>query len=140
MRFIGKLLLPVLVLAVAFAGAGYLRATRPVVEAEPVVEKIWNVRATALRFADHQPVLELFGELGRIGGRQVADLAPADVGGRPALQRRLAFDTGNLFKSFGWQYHQNAVSNLGQPLIEFISIGCRQKLEIHRDSQIPVSL
>jgi hypothetical protein len=63
MRFIGKLLLPVLVLAVAFAGAGYLRATRPMVEAEPVVGKIWNVRATALRFADHQPVLELFGEL-----------------------------------------------------------------------------
>jgi RND family efflux transporter MFP subunit len=63
MRWFGKLLLPVLVVALALGGAGYLRATRPMVEPEPVVEKVWNVRATAVRFADHQPVLELFGDV-----------------------------------------------------------------------------
>jgi RND family efflux transporter MFP subunit len=63
MRWLGKLLLPVLVLVLALGGAGYLRATRPMVEPEPVTKKVWNVRATELRFADHQPVLELFGDL-----------------------------------------------------------------------------
>jgi len=63
MWWFGKLLLPVVVVALALGGAGYLRATRPMVEPEPVVEKVWNVRATEVRFADHQPVLELFGEL-----------------------------------------------------------------------------
>jgi multidrug efflux pump subunit AcrA (membrane-fusion protein) len=63
MRWFGKLLLPVLVLVLAVGGAGYLRATRPMVEPEPVTEKVWNVRATELRFANHQPVLELFGDL-----------------------------------------------------------------------------
>jgi biotin carboxyl carrier protein len=63
MRWLGKLLLPVLVLVMAVGGAGYLRATRPMVEPEPLVEKVWNVRATELRFAGHQPVLDLFGDL-----------------------------------------------------------------------------
>ena len=63
MRWFGKLLLPVLVVALALGGAGYLRATRPMVEPEPVVEKVWNVRATEVSFADHQPVLELFGDV-----------------------------------------------------------------------------
>jgi len=63
MRWFGKLVLPVLVVALALGGAGYLRATRPMVEPEPVVEKVWNVRATEVRYAEHQPVLELFGEL-----------------------------------------------------------------------------
>ena len=63
MRFLGKLMLPFVVLVLALGAAGYLRATRPMVEPEPVIEKIWDVRATALQFADHQPVLELFGDL-----------------------------------------------------------------------------
>jgi len=63
MRWFGKLLLPVLVVTLAIGGAGYLRATRPQIAPEPVVEKVWNVRATEVQFADHQPVLELFGEL-----------------------------------------------------------------------------
>ena len=63
MRFLGKLMLPLLVLVLALGAAGYLRATRPMVEPEPVIEKVWDVRATALQFADHQPVLELFGDL-----------------------------------------------------------------------------
>ena len=63
MRWFGKLLLPVVVVTLAVGGAGYLRATRPMVEPEPVVEKVWNVQATEVQFAEHQPVLELFGEL-----------------------------------------------------------------------------
>lgn len=63
MRWLGKLLLPILVLVLAVGGAGYLRATRPQVDPAPVVEKVWNVRATELAFADHQPMLALFGDL-----------------------------------------------------------------------------
>jgi membrane fusion protein, multidrug efflux system len=81
MRWLGKLLLPVLVLAMAVGGAGYLRATRPMVEPEPVVEKVWNVRATELAFADHQPVLELFGDLVAMRERTLE----APVAGRVAF-------------------------------------------------------
>lgn len=78
MRLLGKLLLPILILALALGGAGYLRATRPVVEPEPVVEKVWDVEATELEYASHQPVLELFGEL--VATRQRTLTAP--VAGR----------------------------------------------------------
>jgi RND family efflux transporter MFP subunit len=81
MRWLGKLLLPVLVLAMAVGGAGYLRATRPMVEPEPVVEKVWDVRATELAFADHQPVLELFGDLVAMRERTLE----APVAGRVVL-------------------------------------------------------
>jgi membrane fusion protein, multidrug efflux system len=81
MRWLGKLLLPVLVLAMAVGGAGYLRATRPMVEPEPVIEKVWNVRATELAFADHQPVLELFGDLVAMRERTLE----APVAGRVAF-------------------------------------------------------
>lgn len=63
MRLLGKLVLPILILALAIAGAGYLRATRPAVEPEPVVEKVWDVEAIELEYASHQPTLELFGDL-----------------------------------------------------------------------------
>lgn len=63
MRFLGKLVLPLVVLVLALGAAGYLRATRPMVEPQPVIEKVWDVRATELTFADHQPMLDLFGDL-----------------------------------------------------------------------------
>lgn len=89
MRFLGKLVLPFVVLVLALGAAGYLRATRPMVEPEPVIEKVWDVRATELEFADHQPMLELFGDLvsmrertleAAVAGR-VVEVAPSLVDG-----------------------------------------------------------
>ncbi len=89
MRFLGKLVLPLVVLVFALGAAGYLRATRPMVEPQPVIEKVWDVRATKFAFADHQPVLDLFGDLvamrertleAAVAGR-VIEVAPALVDG-----------------------------------------------------------
>ena len=63
MRLTLKLLVPILLIAVSLAGAGYLRATKPKVEPEPEAEQVWSVRAAAVDRGDHRPALNLFGEL-----------------------------------------------------------------------------
>src|ERR671919_3243147 len=68
-RALFKFLMPILLLAASLAGAGYLRSTRPAVQPAPSVERVWTVRAEPARFADHRPVLQLFGDL--IAGREV---------------------------------------------------------------------
>jgi RND family efflux transporter MFP subunit len=68
-RALFKFLVPILLLAASLAGAGYLRSTRPAVQPAPAVERVWTVRAEPARFADHRPVLQLFGDL--IAGREV---------------------------------------------------------------------
>jgi len=73
-----KVLLPVVILAVAVSFAGYLRATRPPVKRNAVQERVWVVAATAVAYQDIQPKLRLYGEI--VAGRQV-DLRPL-VGGR----------------------------------------------------------
>lgn len=92
MRWFGKLLLPVLVVALALGGAGYLRATRPSVEPEPVVEKVWNVRSTEVRYADHQPVLELFGDIVAMRARTLE----APVAGRVTFVAPELVDGGRV--------------------------------------------
>jgi multidrug efflux pump subunit AcrA (membrane-fusion protein) len=64
-----KFLVPIVLLAVSLATAGYLRSTRPAVQPAPAVERVWTVRAEPARFADHRPVLQLFGDL--VAGREV---------------------------------------------------------------------
>jgi multidrug efflux pump subunit AcrA (membrane-fusion protein) len=68
-RFVFKTLLPILLLATALAGAGYLRSTRPAVQPTPAVERVWTISATPVRYADHQPVLTLYGDV--VAGRDV---------------------------------------------------------------------
>ena len=63
MRIAPKILLPIILIAASLAGAGYLRATRPDVTPAPETEQIWSVRAAAVEHGDHQPTLELYGEL-----------------------------------------------------------------------------
>jgi len=97
MRFAPKILLPILLIAVSLAGAGYLRATKPKVEPKVEVEQVWSVRATAVDRSDHRPVLNLFGEL--VAGRDVV-LRP-DVTGKvvevsPKLVDGGRFDEGEL--------------------------------------------
>jgi multidrug efflux pump subunit AcrA (membrane-fusion protein) len=69
LRAVLKLLVPIALLAASLAGAGYLRSTRPAVQPAPALERVWTVRAQPARFADHRPVLELYGDL--VAGRDV---------------------------------------------------------------------
>jgi membrane fusion protein, multidrug efflux system len=64
-----KGLVPIALLAASLAGAGYLRSTRPAVQPTPAVERAWTVRAQPVRFADHRPHLQLYGDL--VAGRDV---------------------------------------------------------------------
>jgi len=68
-RTISKILLPVLLIAISLAGASYLRATKPDVMPSEDVETVWTVRATSIEHRDHQPFLDLYGEL--VSGREV---------------------------------------------------------------------
>ena len=69
MRFAPKVLLPIVLIAASLAGASYLRATKPEVAPSPDTETVWNVRAVTVERRDHQPMLDLFGEL--VAGREV---------------------------------------------------------------------
>ncbi len=69
MRIAPKLLLPIVLIAASLAGASYLRATRPEVAAAPEAEPVWTVRAATVERRDHQPKLDLYGEL--VAGRAV---------------------------------------------------------------------
>ncbi|MEZ5935550.1 MAG: efflux RND transporter periplasmic adaptor subunit [Alphaproteobacteria bacterium] len=69
MRIAPKILLPVVLLAASLAGAGYLRATKPEVTPAPETETVWSVRAVTVERRDHQPILDLYGQL--VAGREV---------------------------------------------------------------------
>jgi len=69
MRTVSKTLVSIALLAISLAGAGYLHSTRPEVQPAPAIERVWTVRAEPARFADHRPVLELYGDL--VAGREV---------------------------------------------------------------------
>jgi len=68
-RIAPKVLLPLILIAASLAGAGYLRATKPEVAPNPETEPVWNVRAVTVERRDHQPMLDLFGEL--VASREV---------------------------------------------------------------------
>lgn len=69
MRIAPKVLLPLILIGASLVGAGYLRATKPEVAAAPETEPVWNVRAVVIEHRDHQPTLDLYGEL--VAGREV---------------------------------------------------------------------
>ena len=70
-----KIALPVLVLAGAFAIAGFLTATRERTEARPAVERVWPVETVPARFEDIRPMLRFYGEVA--AGREIEQRAPA---------------------------------------------------------------
>lgn len=70
-----KIALPVLVLAGAFAIAGFLTATRERTEARPAVERVWPVETVPARFEDIRPMLRFYGEIA--AGREIELRAPA---------------------------------------------------------------
>lgn len=70
MRRVLEVLLPLVLLAGSLLGASWLWATKPEVEPTPAFEQVWTVSTQTVRFADHQPVLLLYGEV--VAGREVA--------------------------------------------------------------------
>ena len=97
MRLTPKLLLPIILIAISLAGAGFLRATKPQVEPAAEIEQVWSVRATVVDHRDHRPVLNLFGEL--VAGRDVVlrpDVAGKVVEASPKLVDGGRFDQGEL--------------------------------------------
>ncbi|MGI9450445.1 MAG: efflux RND transporter periplasmic adaptor subunit [Geminicoccaceae bacterium] len=97
MRLTPKLLLPIILIAISLAGAGFLRATKPKVEPAAEVEQVWSVRATMVDHRDHRPVLNLYGEL--IAGRDVVlrpDVAGKVVEASPKLLDGGRFDEDEL--------------------------------------------
>ncbi len=77
MRTLARIILPVIILAVAIAGFAYLRATRPQATPAPIQEKVWPVSAVAARFVDVQPEIIEFGTV--IAG-SVVELRPLVAG------------------------------------------------------------
>ena len=69
MRNFAKVLVPIVLLAISFAGASYLRATKPEVAPTPETEPVWNVRAATVERQDRQPMLDAYGEL--VSSREV---------------------------------------------------------------------
>jgi multidrug efflux pump subunit AcrA (membrane-fusion protein) len=64
-----KIALPLIILALAIAGAGYLRATKPELTPKASMEKVWPVSAVEAAPSDIQPTLRVFGEI--VAGREV---------------------------------------------------------------------
>lgn len=97
MSRLGKILLPLLLLAGSLAGAGYLRATKPAIEAEPAVERSYPVATIAAETRDHSPTLELFGDV--VAGREVV-LRPLVAGevveASPALVEGGLLEAGDV--------------------------------------------
>lgn len=77
MRTLARIILPVIILAVAIAGFAYLRATRPQATPAPIQEKVWPVSAVAARFVDVQPEIT---EFGTVVAGSVVELRPLVAG------------------------------------------------------------
>jgi len=77
MRTLAKIVLPVVILAVAIVGFAYLRATRPQATPAPVQEKVWPVSAVTAKFIDVRPNII---EFGTVVAGSVVDLRPLVAG------------------------------------------------------------
>lgn len=73
MRKFAKLVLPVLIIAVAVSGFMYLRSTRPQATPKPVTEKVWPVSVLEARLTDEQPPIK---EFGTVVAGSVVELRP----------------------------------------------------------------
>ena len=77
LRKSAKIIVPLLILAVAVSITRYLQATKPVVEASPFSEKVWTVAGITATPVSLRPKIRLFGEI--VSGRTI-DLRPQVAG------------------------------------------------------------
>ena len=60
MKRLAKIVAPIVIIAAAVAGAGYLKATRPVVEPTLPEERVWPVSVVSAAPVDAQPEMPLW--------------------------------------------------------------------------------
>ena len=77
MKKFARIILPILVIAVAISAFTYLRATRPLAVPSPVSEKAWPVSVLEARMTDERPVIQEFGTV--VAGSKV-ELRPLVAG------------------------------------------------------------
>lgn len=64
-----KIVLPLVILALGLAGAGYLEATKPEVSPAEPLERVWTVNVAEVAYGDQRPELSLYGVV--VAGREV---------------------------------------------------------------------
>ncbi|MGH1419236.1 MAG: efflux RND transporter periplasmic adaptor subunit [Hyphomicrobiaceae bacterium] len=69
LRGLAKVVLPLVILASAFAGYSYLKATKPIAPKRAQAERVYAVKVVTAQVASHQPTLTLYGST--VSGRQV---------------------------------------------------------------------
>lgn len=118
-RIAPKILLPIVLIAASLAGAGYLRATKPEVEAAPEIEQVWNVRAVAIERQDHQPALDLYGAL--VAGREVTiqpKVAGEVIEASPKLREGGRFAKGEMMLRIDPFDYQATIDELKADVVE----------------------
>ncbi|NKB22441.1 MAG: efflux RND transporter periplasmic adaptor subunit [Alphaproteobacteria bacterium] len=73
MKKLPKVLLPIIVIAVAISGFLYLKSTRPQATPKPVTEKVWPVSVVEAQLTDVQPPIT---EFGTVVAGSVVELRP----------------------------------------------------------------
>jgi len=73
MKKVSKVLLPVLIIAIAVIGFMYLKSTRPQAKPKPVTEKVWPVSVFEARLTNVRPPIT---EFGTIVASSVVELRP----------------------------------------------------------------
>ena len=68
-RKIVKFTIPVLVVTFAVFIVWYLKATKPVIEPAPAIEKVWTIASVTAKAETIRPQIRLFGEI--VSGRTV---------------------------------------------------------------------
>ncbi|MEC7203705.1 MAG: HlyD family efflux transporter periplasmic adaptor subunit, partial [Pseudomonadota bacterium] len=77
LRKILKFGLPLIIIGIAISIAGYLKASKPVVEPKTLTERVWTVAVIPAKTENVRPRIKLFGEI--VSGRTV-DLRPQVAG------------------------------------------------------------
>ena len=119
MRAVSKVILPIILIAASLVGASYLRATKPEVIPSDDAETVWAVRAATIEHRDHQPVLDLYGEL--VSGREVTirpDVAGEVIEASPKLSEGGRFAKGDVILRIDPFDYQAAVDDIEAQIAE----------------------
>lgn len=114
-----RAIVPLAVIAAGFAGKNYLTSNKPEAPERKAREKVWPVRATTVKFTDHQPKLRLFGNT--VAGRKVdlrALVAGQVVDTGPNLKEGARVKKGDLLIKIDPFQYEGAVTEARANLAE----------------------
>lgn len=119
MRIGAKVLLPILVVALAVAGYRYLKATKPEAPKRPPQERSFNVTSVVAKLGDQRPQLTLYGTT--VSGRQVeirARVTGPVIEASPALVEGGTIADGETILAIDPFDFRNALAELEAQLTE----------------------